>query len=76
MQMEFTQKLIKGQVYYLEGYTAPKIYNGLFFECLYSDKKISSHTKVKQRLGSYLDFDKSDVYKPERFQIISKTQQA
>lgn len=32
--MNYTQPLKHGYVYWLKDYTAPKVFNGLYFECL------------------------------------------
>lgn len=57
---------ITGHVYYLKNFTAPKVFNGLYFECLLTDQKIPSHEKIHSDLGSFDDW-KSPIYKPERF---------
>jgi len=56
-----------GIIYYLKNFTAPKVYNGLYFECLLTDQKIPSHTKVIKSTGVHIKDWKHDIYKPERF---------
>jgi hypothetical protein len=55
-----------GNVYYLKNFTAPKVFNGLYFECLLTDQKIADNEKVHEDLGSIKDWQ-TEIYKPERF---------
>lgn len=55
-----------GCIYFLENYTAPKVFNGLYFECLLTDQKISAHTPIKGYVGDLREY-KGEVWKPERF---------
>jgi hypothetical protein len=61
-----------GHVYFIEGYTAPKVFNGLYFECLLTDQKISAHIRIRKDLGHLLEW-KHEIYKPERFGIVDRT---
>ncbi len=62
------QNLEIGMVYYLEGYTSPKVYNGLYFECLTTEQKVPAHCKAKST-GIHLLKWEHEVYKPERFSL-------
>ena len=57
----------KGMIYYLVNYTAPKVFNGVYFECLLTDQKIPSHTEVEQCTGINIGEWDHDIYKVERF---------
>lgn len=59
-----------GHVYYLKSFTAPKVFNGLYFECLLTDQKIASHNPIKKDLGLLKDWT-TEIYKPERFNFKS-----
>lgn len=59
---------ITGNVYYLKDFTAPKVFNGLYFECLLTDQKIPANTKIHSDLGSIKDW-KTEIWKPERFNL-------
>ncbi len=56
-----------GMVYYLKDFTAPKVFNGLYFECLLTNQKIPSHTEIKESTGIHISKWKGTIYKPERF---------
>ena len=45
--MRYLQDLEVGIVYWLKDFSAPKVYNGLYFECLLTDQKIPAHCKAK-----------------------------
>lgn len=64
--MHHTQNLKIGYVYYLKDYTAPKIFNGLYFECLLSLQKIPAHAEVKQEICEYREYE-GDVWNAYRF---------
>jgi len=64
--MKFEPNLKVGYIYYIEGYTAPKVFNGLYFECLLTTQKISANCKVKATDTHIKDWD-SKIYQPERF---------
>jgi hypothetical protein len=55
-----------GRVYYLRDYTAPKVFNGLYFECLLTDQKIRADEKIHKDLGELIDWP-HPIYRPERF---------
>lgn len=55
-----------GNVYYIENFTAPKLFRGTYFECLLTDQKIESNQVVVKDLGQYKEY-KNEVWKPERF---------
>lgn len=55
-----------GHVYYLKDFTAPKVFNGLYFECLLTDQKIRADKLVVEDLGK-VDEWKTKIWKPERF---------
>lgn len=57
-----------GHVYYLKDFTAPKVFNGLYFECLLTDQKIRADEKIHKDLGLLTEW-KHPIYKPERFGI-------
>lgn len=59
--------LIVGMVYYLEDYTAPKVFNGLCFECLLTDQKIPSNSKITSEIKMIEFWDTTKMYQPERF---------
>lgn len=56
-----------GNVYYLKDYTAPKVFNGLYFECLVTDQKIPAHARIRKDTGISIDKWPHEIYKPERF---------
>lgn len=66
--MRYTQELKIGFVYWLEGFTAPKVFNGLYFECLLTDQKLAAHYKAKST-GIHLLKWEHEIYKPERFKL-------
>lgn len=66
--MRYTQKLEVGVVYWLKDFTAPKVFNGLYFECLSTEQKIAAHCKAKSTGIHLLDWQ-HEVYKPERFKL-------
>ena len=43
--MQKLQVLESGLVYWLHDFTAPKVFNGLYFECLVTDQRIPAHVK-------------------------------
>ena len=63
-------KAIIGHVYYLKDFTAPKVFNGLYFECLLTDQKIRADEKIHSDLGLLTDW-KDKIYKPERFKYLT-----
>ncbi len=65
--MKKLQELEPGNIYWLHGYTAPKVFNGLYFECLVTDQKIPSHTRVKKRSNIHIKDWQHYIYKRERF---------
>jgi hypothetical protein len=56
-----------GFVYYIGEYTAPKVFNGLYYECLLTDQRIASHEEIKVETGVKITDWGHDIYKPERF---------
>lgn len=60
-----------GHVYFLQDYTAPKVFNGLYFECLLTEQKIPAFAKISKDLGRLLEWT-NEIYKPERFGIVSR----
>ncbi|MEL7248380.1 MAG: hypothetical protein AAFO03_08170 [Bacteroidota bacterium] len=62
----YLQSLIPGGIYYVRSFTAPKYFNGLYFECLLTDQKIAAHAKALEFLGTLSDYD-GEVWNPERF---------
>lgn len=60
-----------GHVYFIALYTAPKVFNGLYFECLLTDQKIPAYAKLIEDLGHIHDY-KSEIWKPERFGLNSR----
>ncbi len=70
--MKYTQDLEVGIIYYLYDYTGPKVFNGLYFECLVTDQKIAAHSKISTKTGKNIkDWDIQEIYKPERFGCFS-----
>lgn len=65
------QQPITGHVYYLEDYTAPKYFNGLYFECLLTDQKIEPKAPLHADLGPLEDW-KHEIWKRERFFSLNK----
>lgn len=57
-----------GHVYYLKDFTAPKVFNGLYFECLLTDQKIRRDAKIVKDLGMIYNWPHK-TWKPERFGI-------
>lgn len=66
--MRYLQNLEVGFVYWLKDFTAPKVYNGLYFECLLTEQKIPAHCKAK-RTGIHLLNWEHEIFKPERFNL-------
>jgi len=62
-------KLETGIVYWLKDFTAPKVFNGLYFECLVTDQKIAANAKVKESTGIHIKDWPHAIYKPKRFGI-------
>jgi hypothetical protein len=62
-----------GYIYWLEDYTAPKVFNGLYFECLVTDQKIWGGQKIKKDSGIYIANWTHEIYKPERFGLPIKS---
>lgn len=68
--MNYTQNLQEGMIYYLQDYTAPKVFTGLVFACLVTDQIIPAHAKVSTETNRHInDWDKN-IYKPERFKSL------
>jgi hypothetical protein len=65
--MNYTQDLKEGIVYFLQDYDAPKVFNGLCFECLKKEQKIPAHAKVKECTETHIINWTDYIYKPERF---------
>jgi len=67
--MNNTKELKSGYVYYLKGYTSPKFFNGLYFECLTTDQKIPADCEVASETNMKLEeySENCEIYKPERF---------
>lgn len=61
----------RGHVYYLKDFTAPKVFNGLYFECLLTDQKIRADEKIHQDLGLLKDWQ-FPIWKPQRFGPVDK----
>lgn len=55
-----------GHVYYIEGYTAPKVFTGARFICLLTDQVISWHNTPTKDLGHVRDWQ-TEIFQPERF---------
>lgn len=58
--------LTPGHVYYLRDFTAPKYWNGEYFECLLTDQKVNGNSSVVENLG-HIENWPNKIYKPERF---------
>jgi hypothetical protein len=65
--MHYTQDLKHGYVYWLKDYTAPKVFNGLYFECLVTDQRISAHSKIHKCTDIHVKDWEHEIYMPERF---------
>lgn len=65
------QDLEIGIVYWVQGFTAPKVFNGLYFECLLTDQKIAANYKAKSTGTNIVNWT-SEIYKPERFNLPNK----
>jgi hypothetical protein len=57
-----------GHIYFIQPHTAPKVFNGLYFECLLTDQKIPAYAKPIEDLGHIRDYE-LEIWKPERFGI-------
>ena len=68
--MNYTQELRRGHVYLLVDYTAPKVFTGLYFECLVTDQKIPAHAKAKKCLCPINEWD-GHIYRPTRFHALT-----
>lgn len=62
----FLPILHAGYVYWLENFTAPKYFNGLYFECLLTDQRISANVKVKPTGKNILEWG-SEIFDRKRF---------
>lgn len=60
------QNLQQWHVYYLSDFTAPKVFNGLYFECILTDQCIAANEKAVEDLGHVNDYT-GEIYKPKRF---------
>lgn len=67
--MNYTQNLEIGMVYFLKDYTAPKVFNGLYFECLVTVQKISAHSKIHKEIKMLNEWEVSKIYLPKRFNL-------
>ena len=61
-----------GYIYYLYDYTAPKVFNGLYFECLLTEQKIPGYAKISTATGVKITDGNYEIYKPERFNLKPK----
>lgn len=66
-------ELIVGNIYYLKNFTSPKVFNGLYFECLSTEQKIPANVEVETNTFISLEEWKGEIYKPERFCLTLKT---
>ena len=66
--MRYTQELKTGFVYWVKDFTAPKLFNGLYFECLLTDQKIPAHCIAECTDVHILDWP-HEIYKPERWNL-------
>lgn len=64
--MKKTQDLQIGGVYWVDGFNAPKVFNGLYFECLLTDQKIPANAKAKPAGHTILTWP-HDVWARNRF---------
>lgn len=62
------QALKQWHVYYLDDFTAPKVFNGLCFECTISNQCIAANEKAVKDLGHVEDYA-GDIFKPKRFHL-------
>lgn len=61
-------ELVKGNIYYLRFFTAPKVWTGEWFECLLTDQRIRKKgTRVSQFTGHNLLTWPHEIYRIERF---------
>ena len=69
--MEYTQNLKVGNIYFLVGYTAPKVFTGMIFECLLTDQKIPAHAKIKKDTGININDYNGYIFNINRFKSLS-----
>ena len=67
--MNYTQELKQGYVYFLEDYTAPKVFNGQYFECLYTNQKIAANASISEDTG--LTIDEFIINKTKKIKIMN-----
>lgn len=56
-----------GLIYYLKGFTAPKVFNGLYFECLLTDQKISANAEVDECTHIHIKNWSHSIWNKKRF---------
>ena len=59
-----------GYIYYLKDFTAPKVYNGEFYECLLTTQKIEPSAEIVEDTGIHLDEWNREIYLVERFDYL------
>ncbi len=59
--------LQKGYIYYLSGFTGPKVFNGLNFICLFTLQVISRDWDITSATGIHITAWPYTIYSPERF---------
>lgn len=60
-----------GYIYYLRNFTAPKVYNGICFDCLLTVQKIESNTEIIKDTGIHISDWESEIYLSERFDYLT-----
>lgn len=62
----------KGNIYFLNGFTAPKVFTGTHFECLLTDQKIDGSAKIAIDTKIAIKDWLYPIYMPERFKELLK----
>jgi hypothetical protein len=62
----------KGVVYWVMGFTAPKVFDGENFHCLLTDQVISCGKYISAKeIKPLSEWEASYIYKPERFNLLT-----
>lgn len=61
-----------GYVYFLKDYTAPKVFNGLYYDCLLTDQKIPAYVPIVVNTGIRITDWPDEIFQPERFNLLTK----
>lgn len=55
-------------VYYLKNFTAPKVFNGFYYECLLTNQKVRYDAEIAKSTGVELKDWEGEIYNRERFE--------